>query len=68
VILVLPFISWTWVIGAEKDGGYYPVVLSSHFIEDHYWFLSAVFSQRAFGKKNMPSVMCQGYISTRKHS
>jgi hypothetical protein len=48
---LLPFVSWTWVTGAKKDGGNYRVTLNSHFIEDHFCFLSTPLSQTAFGQK-----------------
>jgi hypothetical protein len=64
----MPFISRTWVTEAVERWGDYWVLLNSHFNEVYVAFYKLFLHREHLVRKCMPSIMCQGYISTGKHS
>jgi hypothetical protein len=65
---VMPFTSRTLVTEAVKRGGDYGVLLNSHFNEVYIAFYKLLLHRDHLVRKSMPSIMCQGYISTGKHN
>jgi hypothetical protein len=65
---MLLFIGWTWVTGAIKDEGTTESCLISTLMKIISAFYKLLFHREHLVRKSMPSITCQGYISTRKHS
>jgi hypothetical protein len=68
ILLMLLFISLKWVTGARKDGGDYQLCSIATLLKITSAFNKLFFLREHLVRKSMPSIMCQGYIRTRKHS
>jgi hypothetical protein len=62
----MPFTSGTWVTEAVKRWGDYWVLLNSHFNELYIAFDKLLLQREHLVRKSLPSIMCQGCISTGK--
>jgi hypothetical protein len=65
---LLPFIGWTWVTRAVKDEGTTESCSTATLMKITSAFYKLLFHRDRLVRKSMPSIACQGYISTRKHS
>jgi hypothetical protein len=65
---LLLFTSRTLVTEAVKECGDHWVLLNSHFNEVYYCFYKLLSHRYHLVRKSMPSITCQGYISTGKNS
>jgi hypothetical protein len=53
---------------SRKKWGVYWILLNNHFNEAYYCFYKLLLHREHLVRKSMPSIRCQGYISTGKHS
>jgi hypothetical protein len=65
---LLLFMCWTWVTGAVKDEGTTESCSIATLMKIISAFYKLLFHREHLVRKSMPSIMCQGYISTGKHS
>jgi hypothetical protein len=59
---------WNLNDWSQKRWGDYWVLLNSHFNEVYITFYKLLLHREHLVRKSMSSIMCQGYISTGKHS
>jgi hypothetical protein len=62
------FIGLTWVTGARKDKGPIKLCSIATLLKITSAFYKLFFYREHLLRKHMPNIMCQGYISTGKHS